>query len=84
MKAANEINKSVQIVIDYVKDVTGRTIMDAVSRGDVKLDRQTMTRLVHIVNLAIDKGHLEAARDFDKQVKASLERLESESQTKKK
>ena len=83
MKVTNDINKAAWLVTEYTKDLLGRTIADAVSKGEIKVDRQGLAKLITIVSLTVEQGYHEANRNFEKSVIRAVEAHDSSKSSEK-
>lgn len=73
MKVTNDINKASWQVLEHMKDLLGRTIADAASRGDLKIERPGLVKLIALVNMTAEQAFHEANRNFEKSVVKAIE-----------
>lgn len=73
MKAKDKIAKASWTLLEGVKDQVRSDLISSVQSGLVKVEKDQIERLVHVVTTSIEAGYHKAFRTFDRGVAKAIE-----------
>lgn len=71
-KETAQISKSAYQLVQHAKSVASQNLVTAVARGDLRVERSELQKLVAVVESSIDESFLSASRAFETEVDATL------------
>ena len=77
-KEIANISKSAWQVVEQAKTVTGQNVVDACTKGTLKIERNELTKLLVLIGASIDQGYSQIISSFENEVQASLTRAVSD------
>lgn len=75
MKAKDKIAKATWTLLEGMKDQVRSDLIASVQSGLVKVEKDQIERLVHIVTTSMDAGYHKAFRTFDRVVTKAIEEI---------
>ena len=75
-KESLEISKSVWLMAEQAKSAAAQNIVTAVARGDLKIERSQLPKLISLLNSSIEQGFVAGSKEFDRKVNEALDKIQ--------